>query len=381
MKKTSLFLLLTILVLLLAGCGEQESDGSLATQQSESAPAAQQPESAPTAQQPDSQPTPQKTGSLKLEYATGFSVEYYDDHTHVTVGDTELDVKKPYDNIYMASSSVMDLFLHEDALSAVKMTSTKIEDWTIPEVSEAMEDGSIKYVGKYSAPDYELLLDEGCDLVIENTMIYHSPKVREQLMALGLPVIVENSSYEEHVLGRMEWVKLYGVLTGHEAEAEAFFEDAKKRLAAVGQAKRTDKKVAFFYVTSSGYVSTRKPGDYISELIDMAGGEYVLADVLVEDDNNLSSMNMDVESFVAAARDCDVIIYNSTVSGAPESVEELVALAPFLKDFQAVGTGEVWCTGANMFQMTGSLPEVAEELVTVIAGEEDDGLSFFKKLR
>jgi iron complex transport system substrate-binding protein len=113
----------------------------------------------------------------------------------------------------------------------------------------------------------------------------------------------------------------------------------------------------------------------------MAGGEYVLADVLVEDDNNLSSMNMDVESFVAAAQDSDVLIYNSTVSGAPESVEELVAQAPFLKEFKAVGTGEVWCTGANMFQMTGSLPEVAEELVTVIAGEEDDGLSFFKKLR
>ncbi len=354
MIKKHLVLAILFMVLLLAGCGRQETSDTGAAQ---------------------------KTGSMEIEYATGFSVDHYADHVHVTVGETELDLTEPCDNIYLASSSAMDLFLHADALDYVKLTSTKIEDWTIPKVVKKLQEGSIKYVGKYSAPDYEMILNEGCNLVIENTMIYHSPKTREQLLALGLPVIVESSSYEEHVLGRVEWVKLYGALTGHEAEAIEFFEDAKSRLEAVGQAERTGKKVAFFYVTSSGYISTRKPGDYISELIEMAGGEYALNGMSIDDDNNLSSMNMDVESFVAAARDADVIIYNSTVSGAPESMDELISQAPFLKEFKAVDSGEVWCTGANMFQMTGSLPEVAEELVTVIAGEEDAGLSFFKKLR
>ena len=29
------------------------------------------------------------------------------------------------------------------------------------------------YAGKYNAPDYELILDEGCGLAIESTMIHH----------------------------------------------------------------------------------------------------------------------------------------------------------------------------------------------------------------
>ena len=78
--------------------------------------------------------------------------------------------------------------------------------------------------------------------------------------------------------------------------------------------------------------------------------------------------------------DTDILIYNSTVTGAPESVGELLEQAPFLKDFSAISSGEVWTTGQNMFQMTGSLPEVAEELSVVISGGDDTGLSFFKKL-
>ena len=68
------------------------------------------------------------------------------------------------------------------------------------------------YVGKYSAPDYETILSQGCNLAIESTMIYHSPEIQEKLETLGIPVLVERSSYESHPLGRMEWMKLYGCL-------------------------------------------------------------------------------------------------------------------------------------------------------------------------
>ena len=41
--------------------------------------------------------------------------------------------------------------------------------------------------GKYSAPDYELILVQGCDLAVESTMIYHTPEVKEQLEQTGHP--------------------------------------------------------------------------------------------------------------------------------------------------------------------------------------------------
>ena len=104
-----------------------------------------------------------------------------------------------------------------------------------------MENGSILYAGKYSEPDYERIVSEGCGLAIENTMILHSPEVKEKLESFGIPVLVDHSSYEAHPLGRTEWIRLYGVLTGKEKEAEAAFakqEAALQRVTEEGSDER-----------------------------------------------------------------------------------------------------------------------------------------------
>ena len=47
-----------------------------------------------------------------------------------------------------------------------------------------MKSGDLIYAGKYSAPDYELLLAGGCKFAVENTMISHNPEVKEKLEEL-----------------------------------------------------------------------------------------------------------------------------------------------------------------------------------------------------
>lgn len=61
------------------------------------------------------------------------------------------------------------------------------------QAKDAMADGSLVYAGKYSAPDYEQLLQGGCTFAIENTMITHNPEVKEKLEELGIRVMVERS--------------------------------------------------------------------------------------------------------------------------------------------------------------------------------------------
>lgn len=61
-------------------------------------------------------------------------------------------------------------------------------------------------------------------------MIYHSPEIQEKLETLGIPVLVERSSYESHPLGRMEWMKLYGLLMNRETEADAYFTAQSEKL-------------------------------------------------------------------------------------------------------------------------------------------------------
>lgn len=346
-------------------------------------------------------PELKKTGSMELEYAEQFSVDYYENELAVvTVGDDEqyiivpengdipqdipdsaTVVRKPADNIYLAASSAMDLFGGIDAIDAVSLTATMEKDWSLPEIKDAMNSGDILYAGKYSAPDYELIIDKDCGLAIESTMIYHSPEIREQLEKMGIPVLVERSSYESHPLGRMEWIKLYGLLTGKEDEANSFFEEKTKAVDAFSEDENTGKTAAFFYITSNGLANIHKPGDYVSKMIELAGGENVFtAEELNVEDNSLSTMNIQFESFYDLAKDADFLIYNSTIDGGITSVDELIEKNSLLADFKAVKDGNVWCTEKNMFQQTTGAADMISYMHLIFTGSGDEAPAYIYHL-
>ena len=75
-------------------------------------------------------------------------------------------------------------------------------------------------------------------------------------------------------------------------------------------------------------------------MIGLAGGTYVLNDRLSAEENALSTMNMQMEDFYAAAKDADILIYNSTIEGELYSVDELLAKSTLFSDFKAVKRGK-----------------------------------------
>ena len=266
-------------------------------------------------------------------------------------------LRQPVRNIYLVSTSVMDLFLALDGLDSVTLSGTRAEGWYLDEARAAMEAGRIAYAGKYSAPDYEKILAANCGLAIENTMIYHTPEVKEQLEKFGIPVLVERSSYETDPLARMEWVKLYGILLGKQQEAEQLFDTQVQRVAPLENQQPTGKTVAFFSITSNNLVTVRKGSDYVARMIEMAGGSYVFAD-LTDSGNNLATINLSLEDFYAGAKDADVLLYNSTIEGSIASTEQLVEKCPLLAQFKAVQNGNVWCTAQSLFQQSMELPDL-----------------------
>lgn len=390
-----------VLALLLAGCAG-------------SAPAVNG--STPDGGAPDAA-APEVVDHLELAYATQFDVARLSDGTYLlTIGDADryllvpdgqgasgkaaagtaadamagIDatvISIPVDDVYLAASSTMDFFRQLDALGSVRMTSTKAQDWSLGEVVAALEDGSMRYVGKYSAPDYELVLTEGAQVAIESTMIYHAPEVAERLRDLRIPVLVERSSYETSPLGRLEWIKLYGLLTGRLDEAERFFEnqvaaveattdrDSADRDPTSGNASDATPRVAFFSLGANGHVVVRKPGDYVSQMISLAGGHYFLEGTETSDEehNALSTMNMEIESFFAAAHDCDFVIYNSAIDDELQSIDDLVAKDARLADLAAVREGRVWCTGKDLFQQPTSLAQMVVEMSQIFDGTARKG--------
>ncbi len=327
--------------------------------------------------------------SLELLFANQFSVDYYSGgYKKITIRDggeylvvpegapvpsnlpeTTAVLQQPLDSIYLAATSAMDLFRELDAIDAISLSGTDASGWYIPEAREAIEAGRMTYAGKYSAPDYELILAHGCDLAVESTMIYHTPKVKEQLERSGIPVLVERSSYEGHPLGRMEWLKLYAALLNKEDEAEASFSGQMETLSPILERENTGKTVAFFYITSNGAVSVRVP-----ESIWLAGGVYILQD-LPFDGSAKSTMNIQMETFYEAARDADILIYNSTIDGELQTMKQLLDKGGLLQNFKAVQTGNVWCTGKNMFQESLGLGSLIGDLHAILTADTPDGLN------
>lgn len=283
-------------------------------------------------------------------------------------------LQKPLKNVYLVSTSSMDPILKIDALSAVTLSGTSAENWYLPEAKEAMENGEISYAGKYSVPDYELIVSANCGLAIENTMIYHTPEVKEQLEKFGIPVLVERSSYESDPLARMEWVKLYGILFDKEAEAETFFNEQVQRIQPLLEQDATGKTAAFFSVTSNNLVTVRKSNDYVAKMMGMAGGEYVFSD-LSDNGNNLATINLSLEEFYAGAKDADVLIYNSTIEGKIETTEQLLSKCPMLADFKAVQNGNVWCTTQSLFQESMELPDLILDMNRVFTAESPNAVN------
>ena len=285
----------------------------------------------------------------------------------------------PLDRMYLAATSSMDFFRALDSVPAVRLSGTDVNGWYIEEAKAALEDGSMIFAGKYSAPDYELIFAEKCDLAIESTMIYHSPEVKEQLEKLGVPVLVERSSYEEDPLGRMEWVKVYGALLGKLPAAEELFDGEVEAVEPLLDQPKTGKTVAFFYITTTGTVNVRKSSDYVPRMIALAGGDYAFPDL--SSGSALSTVNMTMESFYDGARDADVLIYNSTIDGELFTLSELLQKSAFLKDFKAVQTGNVWCTGKNLFQEPMGLGKLILDMHRVLTDENaPEELTYLHKL-
>lgn len=344
--------------------------------------------------------------SMELSYAENFSVDYYEggykvlttmDGTKILtvpedqeipegIEDDTIILREPVSNLYLVSSGVMDMFDKIDAIDTLSFSSQKADGWYIEGAKKAMEEGSLVYAGKYSKPDYELLVSGNCSLAIENTMIQHTPKVIEMLSDFDIPTLIEYSSYENEPLGRMEWVKFFGALTGREEEAERIFgeqEQIVEKILQENQADKTGKEqqtVAFFYITSNGLAQVRKSTDYLAKMIEMAGGSYIF-DNLTEESSSRSTVSMQLEDFYDGAKDADYLIYNSTIDGGVKSIGELIDKFPLLADFRAVQNGHVWCTTNDMYQQSMSIGYMIRDIHSMLTGADESQMQYLFSLK
>ena len=398
--KRLLSLILAALLLLLCACGGGSPQSAPAPSQSSAPDTAPAPDTAsPAGQEEDGAAFSglRHEGSMDLRYAEELTVDYYEGGFKLlTIGDGNRYlltpegqeppaglpsdvriIRTPLKSVYLAATAAMALFDALDALDVIRLSGTQADGWYIENAAAAMRGGDILFAGKYSEPDYELLVEAGCDLAIESTMILHTPKVQEMIERLGIPVFIEHSSYESHPLGRTEWIRLYGAMLDREEEAEAFFDAQAAVMDELENFENTEKTVAFFYISSGNKAVVRTSDDYIAKMIGLAGGRYVFSD-LTQDSAN-ASVSLSLEEFYAAAVNADYLIYNAAIDEPMESMDELLAKSPLFRDFKAVREGNVWCTGKSLYQATDIVGSLISDIHGMLTGDTEN-MTFITRL-
>lgn len=291
-------------------------------------------------------------------------------------------LQQPLTTTYVAASAVMAPLCDLGAVSQIRFSGLREEGWYVDEARTAMEKGSMLFAGKYSEPDYETLLREGCDLALESTMIYRSPEVIEKLSALGIPVYIDYSSYEPHVLGRLEWIRVYGALFGHEEKAQQWYASERDRIRAIQKDADSDPDlcptVVYFYVNSSGQIQVRQSHDYIPELIELAGARYLAPDMSGLSGSRKSNVTVSVEDFYSSCRDADYLIYSATLDRPLSSIRELLGKNALFADFKAVKEGHVYTSDKDFYQLSDRMADFAEDVRQMLQGQGD--LHFLKKV-
>jgi len=335
--------------------------------------------------------------SMELKYAECFSVDYFTggykririvDGTEIlivpegsevpaNVPDSVYVLQQPVQKILVSSTPVTSLINAIGALDAITLTTYDVDSWYIDEVKAALTDGKMTYIGDYKAPDFEKITAEGTTFCIFSTML--TDDVKEQLVNIGVDVMLDQSAQEDHPLARVEWAKLYGAMFNKEAEAEEVFNKQAEYVSELEKMEKTGKTVVMFYITSKGVLYARKADDYMAKMIALAGGEYALSDVGV---GETGTAKMELEAFYDKAKDADYIIYIWSMGGKPENMAAFKERAAILEDLKAVKEHQVWCTTPDYFQIQNTIGSMINDIRLMMEADESvDTLTYLFRLK
>ena len=107
----------------------------------------------------------------------------------------------------------------------------------------------------------------------------------------------------------------------------------------LSKAENTGKSVAVFYITSKGKLYVRNAGDYLAQMVNIAGGNYVFSDLNTD---KTGTQEMGIESFYEKAKDADYVIYVWNLGGKPSTLSDFTGYNSVLSDLKAVKDGNVW---------------------------------------
>lgn len=378
MKRMLSLLLALVTVFALAACGGNETPETTLAPVSTSAPET----TAPSESSNDGKLV--STGMMDIQYAQQFTVETFEGGyrlVHELTSDSRILVvpegmsvptdleenvqvlQLPVTKSYVCGSNMVAM---TDAIGCIDQVTLVGVDttWHFQSIKDQLDSGYTQFAGGYTTdPDYEMIATHGTQLVIWNG---YEEDVFQKFHDLGIVVLCEENTTEPGVYGRLEWLKLLGVLYGIEDQANAYYDDQVAQINEIQSYGDTGVVVGIGGISSSGKFYSRKSGDFQADYVRYANGTYNLEDV---EQDSAGSLTMTPEDFYLRFKDCDVLIWNFSATG---NLETLVETYPAIEDFKAYQTGRLYIQSGNFIQSAANPACIIRDIYTVITSTDPD---------
>ena len=251
-------------------------------------------------------------------------------------------------------------------------------------VRKGVEEGRIQELGEAERASVEKILELKPDLVLVTGM-GSIPGSWSELAAAGIPVLPTYGWLESHPLGRAEWIKVFGLLTGDEDKSYEIFrhtvESYGKLIQMSNRVKDRPSVLAGQMWKSIWYA----PGgqSYFGQLFRDAAGDYYWSKT-----GQTGSLSLDFEEVLMHQSDAEVWVNPGRVS----SIGELLSADERLRAFHCVRMGNVFVyskkqhpDGGNAFWEEGFVrpDRILSDLIKIFHPEinKEEEFYFYRKLK
>lgn len=187
-------------------------------------------------------------------------------------------------------------------------------------VRQGVIDGRIGQIGYnwHAPPNLDVLLAVRPDVFLMRLSDLAQTPVLDRARRLGLTVVPTFAEDEPTYLGRAEWIRLHGLLTGREAEADRLFAQIDMRVQALKSAAAAKAAVPILWAYPAGgdrWVATVRGAEqaYLAD----AGGRNLL--LRPEDPRKWSSETLATEQILPVAATAEAWIIGDLHAAAPRS--------------------------------------------------------------
>ncbi len=254
------------------------------------------------------------------------------------------------------------------------------------EMRKRIQQESITETGSAENLDLESIIAAKPDLVLLTRINPGQEAQETRIREAGIPVLVTAAWKETNPLGRSEWIKLYGILTGKEEAAFRLFTETQDRYEELTELIQTGSPTPAKVLLSAPFGGIwYMPGgqSYTSAFLRDSGAES-----LWNENPSTGSFPIDLESALARGFNADYWINPGRYASLGElaQADERFAILPVFRNGQVYNrTRRISASGGNDFWESGSVypDRVLADLIAIFHPEllPDHKFYYYERLK